>query len=360
MNVSAVIPAALIVVGLLAVIAVIALARPHRRIDHPPSASVAAGWGSDVAEEGTGVVPATVFAGPVPGWREPTSSEPFQGEAEGDLSASADESESRRHGYSQLVSEAMSAPFRQRLLPVLEGLGRSLGRVTPKGNVDELRRLLVITQENPWPVLSVVALEFVLLGAGAVVGFVMAHTAEMSAGVTVAVVGLGATVGFMSPRVRLRSALKRKRGEIERALPDFLDLISVTMEAGLTFPAALMRAVETDDGSPLNRAMQRALRQYQLGIPLIQALRSVGDQLEVRPLQAVIRIIAQSERMGTSIAVLLRVHSEQLRHRRRTRARELGQQASVKMLFPMMGCIFPIILVVLLGPAIVGLITGRH
>jgi len=108
------------------------------------------------------------------------------------------------------------------------------------------------------------------------------------------------------------------------------------------------------------RNIRRAVREYELGVPITQALRNLADTLGFNSLKMAVRVMAQSQRMGTSLGAMLRAHADHLRHQQRTRARELGQQAPVKMLLPMMGCIFPTLLVVILGPAAVTLITTHH
>lgn len=257
-----------------------------------------------------------------------------------------------------LDAAALSEPFARRvLMPVLDGFGRTLERLTPGHHIEEMQHLLSISQDRPWPVASVVALQFIGLGAGGVLLGALAIVIGLSPPLVLAFFIAGGAVGFAYPRTSLQRAARRRREEIERVLPDFLDMISVTMEAGLTLAAALTRAVGEKDDDPLQRSVRRALREYQLGVPLVQSLRNMAEHLEIRSLDSVIRIMVQSERLGTGMAELLRIHAEQIRHQRRTRARELGQQASVKMLAPMMGCIFPVVLVLLLGPALVALAT---
>lgn len=244
-------------------------------------------------------------------------------------------------------------------LPLLGRLGRRLQRLTPKENNDDVSRLLALTQKSPWPAAAVVALQFICAAVGALLLLWVGLFADRGIALTVAGGVIGAGLGFAYPRARLRSAFRRKQEEVERALPDFLDLLVLALEAGLTLPAAITYAVEDND-NVLDQEVQVALRQYQLGVPMLTAMKQVADGLELRQLQSVVRLMIQSQKLGTELGKVLRIHADRLRHRRRTRARELGLQAPVKMLMPMMGCIFPTILVVILGPAGVGLLTGHH
>ena len=255
---------------------------------------------------------------------------------------------------------ALDQPLARRLLvPSLARLGRMALRISPQRNVDEVRRLLEVTQDHPWPVTSVLALQLLCLLGGAGLTTIVGVFISRGLFLTISIACVGAVLGFFYPRAYLRGSLQRRQDELERALPDFLDLLTVAIEAGLSLPQAIKRAAQDDD-SLLHRYIKRAIREYELGVPILQALRQMSDALQLPSLTNVVRIMMQSQKLGTSLGKHLRADAQLLRHQQRMRARELGQQAPIKMMLPMMGCIFPTLLAVILGPAAVTLLVTHH
>ncbi|WP_276522233.1 type II secretion system F family protein [Kallotenue papyrolyticum] len=140
-------------------------------------------------------------------------------------------------------------------------------------------------------------------------------------------------------------------------MPDALDLLSISVEAGLGFDLALQRVANKWDND-LSREFRRVISDMQLGIPRREALKLMADRCGVEELNNFVQAIVQAEQLGVSIGKILKVQSEQMRIRRRQRAEELAHQAPVKMLFPMVFLIFPSLLVVILGPAIPRLLSA--
>ena len=135
-------------------------------------------------------------------------------------------------------------------------------------------------------------------------------------------------------------------------IPDTLDLLTISVRAGLGFDAALGKVVEKLKG-PLSDEFRRALAEVRVGKARRDALRDIVPRTEVAPLTNFIGAIIQAEQLGVSISKVLQVQSEQLRIERRQRAEELAAKAPIKMLFPLVGCIFPSLFIVILGPAII-------
>jgi tight adherence protein C len=140
-------------------------------------------------------------------------------------------------------------------------------------------------------------------------------------------------------------------------LPDALDLLTISVEAGLGFDAALAKVVEKMEG-PLVNEFRQALAEIRMGRTRREALRDIVGRAEARPVSNFIGAIVQAEQLGVPIAKVLQIQSQQLRIERRQRAEEAAAKAPVKMLFPMVGCIFPTIFIVILGPAVIAVMSG--
>jgi tight adherence protein C len=160
----------------------------------------------------------------------------------------------------------------------------------------------------------------------------------------------GLVFGFVLPNQWLTSAVRKRQENVIKKLPDALDLMTVCVDAGLTFDGAMSKVnAKWDD--PLSREFGRVVYEIQLGKTRRQALRDMSDRLGVPDVQSFIASVLQADQLGVSIGKVLRIQSDQMRVRRRQRAEERAQQAPVKMLFPMVFLIFPAMFVVLLGPA---------
>jgi tight adherence protein C len=160
----------------------------------------------------------------------------------------------------------------------------------------------------------------------------------------------GAALGFYLPAMFLRSMIDRRKQAIIKKLPDALDLMTICVDAGLTFNAAMQKVSEkwTD---PLSDEFGRVIYEMQLGKSRRQALKDMSDRTDVPDVTSFIAAVLQAEQLGVGIGKVLRIQSEQMRVRRRQRAEERAQQAPVKMTFPLVFLIFPSIFIVLLGPA---------
>jgi tight adherence protein C len=163
---------------------------------------------------------------------------------------------------------------------------------------------------------------------------------------------LGAGIGYIGPEFWLGRRVKARQKAILIQIPDALDLLTISVRAGLGFDAALGKVVEKMKG-PLVDEFRRALAEVRVGKARREALRDIVPRTEVQPLSNFISAIIQAEQLGVSISKVLQVQSEQLRIERRQRAEEQAAQAPIKMLFPLVGCIFPSLFVVILGPALI-------
>jgi tight adherence protein C len=167
----------------------------------------------------------------------------------------------------------------------------------------------------------------------------------------------GAGLGFILPEFWLGRRIRSRSFAMVLQLPDALDLLTISVEAGLGFDAALAKVVEKMEG-PLVNEFRQALAEIRMGRTRRDALRDVVTRADAQPISNFIGAIVQAEQLGVPIAKVLQIQSQQLRIERRQRAEEAAAKAPVKMLFPMVGCIFPTIFIVILGPAIVTVMGG--
>jgi tight adherence protein C len=186
-----------------------------------------------------------------------------------------------------------------------------------------------------------------------IVGGLLTQTFEL--GVLLAFVG--AAIGYIAPEFWLSRRVRARSEAMVLQLPDALDLLTISVEAGLGFDAALAKVVEKMEG-PLVDEFRQALAEVRMGRPRRESLRDVAHRADAQPVTNFIGAIVQAEQLGVPIAKVLQIQSQQLRIERRQRAEEAAAKAPVKMLFPMVGCIFPTIFIVILGPAVVTVIGG--
>ena len=160
----------------------------------------------------------------------------------------------------------------------------------------------------------------------------------------------GALLAYAYPLLWLRATLRRRHLAILRALPFVLDLLTLSVEAGMDFMGALQRNCARRRLDPLNEELIRMTREIQVGVPRRVALRNMAERVRQPDLRGVAHALIQADELGVSIGSILRIQSDQLRGRRFDRAEKLANEAPVKMLGPLMLCIFPAILAILLGP----------
>ena len=194
---------------------------------------------------------------------------------------------------------------------------------------------------------------------GAVVGaivfillFFVLNILTMPPALGLAMGGIGLAFGYTIPEFWLGSQVRKRQHAILLQIPDALDLLTISVRAGLGFDAALGKVVEKLQG-PLTDEFRRALAEVRVGKARREALRDIIPRTEVPPLTNFIGAIIQAEQLGVSISKVLQVQSEQLRIERRQRAEEQAAKAPIKMLFPLVGCIFPSMFIVILGPALI-------
>lgn len=248
----------------------------------------------------------------------------------------------------------LSQPFSQRIIkPILDGLAQLLGRLAPQRNIEETRRKLELAGRpygwGPTEFLGVRGLAGILL---AVMTFLLLTlTGQYLPRRFLATLVAGGLGFYLLPTLWLSSQIRRRQTEIVKALPDALDLLTISVEAGLGFDAAMSKVAEKWENE-LSLAFNRVIQEIRMGKLRREALRDMADRMDVPDVSSFVAAIIQADQLGVSIAKVLRIQSEQMRIRRRQRAEEKAHQAPVKMLFPMAFLIFPALFIVLLGPAV--------
>ena len=169
----------------------------------------------------------------------------------------------------------------------------------------------------------------------------------------------GAILGFYLPVLWLDQLVRQRRAELESALPNALDVVAISMEAGLGLDRALEQLVRHQEG-PLTLLVARALREIELGRPRAEALEEMAQATGVEDFVALVRSIIHAERTGVPIARTIAAHSAQMRVKRRLRIRADAARASLKILLPTVGCVFPTLWLILLGPALLVVLAIKH
>lgn len=246
----------------------------------------------------------------------------------------------------------LSMPITDRIfVPIIRKLSEFLVRFTPQKTIESTTHLLELAG-NPR---NMRAAEFLTIRALASIGlavftfFVMVRFDQPIN--KRLLFSLGALVlGWYLPFMLLRSKVDRRKDMVIKKLPDALDLMTICVDAGMTFNGAMQRVDEKWDG-PLAKEFGRVIHEMQLGKSRRQALKDMSDRLDVPDVTSFVAAVLQADQLGVGIGKILRIQSDQMRVKRRQRAEEKAQQAPVKMMFPMVFLIFPSIFIVLLGPA---------
>lgn len=158
--------------------------------------------------------------------------------------------------------------------------------------------------------------------------------------------------GFFLPDIYLRDRKNKRIKAVVRALPDFLDLLTLVVSAGLDFGNAVQTVIEKGKRSPLTQELEIVLREIRLGAPRATALQNMAKRLKIRDINLFINAVIQADQLGTGLAFALRNQSDSTRERRMQRAEKLALEAPVKMIFPLVFFIFPVVFIVLIGPII--------
>jgi tight adherence protein C len=253
----------------------------------------------------------------------------------------------------------LQQPFSQRvLIPMTRSLLLWLGKYGPKQSAERLR--LSLQQAGNPGNLQPVQFSGIRMGLAIVLllsfGFVT-FAQGMEASQAMMYTAIGAGLGYLLPGIWLGQQIKKRQKNIIKALPDALDLLCISVEAGLSFDQALGRVADKWDNE-LCREFKRMLSDVRLGRVRRDALRDMSARCGVEDVQTFVSAVIQAEQLGVSMSRILRIQSDQMRLRRRQRAEEEAHKAPIKMLIPMAFLIFPSLFVVILGPAVPRITKG--
>ena len=251
----------------------------------------------------------------------------------------------------------LQAPlFERTLRPLAARLSGSVARVTSASfSATTEKRLALAGNPGDLRVADWLGIKAVgaIIGAGLfVLLFVFPGVVKVPFPINAAMILVGVMFGYTVPEFWLGGRVKKRQKLILLQVPDALDLLTISVRAGLGFDGALGKVVEKLKG-PLTEEFRRALAEIRVGKARRDALRDIVPRTEVPALSNFIGAVIQAEQLGVSISKVLQVQSEQLRIERRQRAEEMAAKAPIKMLFPLVGCIFPSLFIVILGPAII-------
>jgi tight adherence protein C len=249
----------------------------------------------------------------------------------------------------------MSQPFTERVIyPLARKLGEFTMKFTPQNWLNNISRKLELSgspsKMDPTIFLSSQFITAVIFG-GITLVIMIFLSSSFPPGQIFLFTLVMTLIGFFIPQFQLSTKITKRQKAIRKAMPDALDLLTICVEAGLGFDAALSKVTEKWD-TPLARSFQRVIQEIQLGKLRREALRDMADNIGITEMTSFVAAVIQSEQLGVSLAKVLRIQADQMRIKRRQMAEEEAHKAPIKMLIPMALLIFPSLLIVLFVPAI--------
>ena len=236
------------------------------------------------------------------------------------------------------------------LVPFVTGIGGMARRLSPSGTASRIeRRLTLAGLPAGWDVDKVVALKLVGGVIGGLLAFLIMRSGNASPLALVGFTLLLAGMGFFAPDAILARKAEARQEEIRQTLPDTMDLLTISVEAGLGFDAALIQVMSNVEGA-FTQEIGRLLHEMRLGKSRVDAFRALGERTDVPELNSFVLSMIQADTFGVSISKTLRAQAKELRAKRRQRAEEKAMRIPIKILFPMIFCVLPSLFIVVLGP----------
>ncbi len=244
---------------------------------------------------------------------------------------------------------------RDELDPLLKRMRAFALRLSPAGYMTWLRRTLDYAG-NPksWPADRVLAIKGIALLVGGLLGALVG----LGHGPVLLLLAIGgATLGFFLPDLLVKNVALKYQADLLKGLPDALDMMTVCVEAGLGFDAALSRVALNMEG-PIATEFARVLQETQFGLSRVEALRKLSERTSVTEIRTFVSAIVQSTELGISVGVVLREQAREMRIRRRQLAEEKAQKLQVKIVVPLILCLLPAMFIVVIGPGVLSIIHG--
>jgi tight adherence protein C len=254
--------------------------------------------------------------------------------------------------FANLRQEQLKTSSLERLIfPFAGKVVSSITRLTPLDLYGRTNRLIELAGNPPSMTAErIVAFKIIGAIAGLVVGILVAPVLPFEGLVpTVVIPVFFAFTGYTFPSAGLASKASKRQKEIRKALPDTMDLLTISVEAGLGFDAALAQVVKNVPG-PLSEEIARMLQEMQIGVSRADAFRHLNDRTEVPELDGFVLSMIQADKYGVGVAKVLRAQAKELRQKRRQRAEEVAQKVPLKLLFPTIFLVLPAMFIVILGP----------
>ena len=252
----------------------------------------------------------------------------------------------------------LAKPITERVIfPSLRRAVTLITAIAPKAIRESIKRKLE-ESDNPWNISLGEYIALKLVSAFGLPILLLLLSLALGAGPAQSLIlGMcGVVIGLLLPEVLMQRRKRARDKEIRKGLPDVLDLLTVSVEAGLGFDSALAKVVERKKG-PLSEEFATLLQDIRMGRPRREALRALAERVKIQEISSLVASIIQADQLGIGIANTLRIQANQLRIARRQQAEEAAMKAPIKMLIPLVFFIFPTIFVVLLGPAVIQVIT---
>ena len=246
------------------------------------------------------------------------------------------------------------SPLERILQPLAHALSRAARRASPSGAVSALERRIELSGVA-WPLERVLVLKLALAGGLLVSGLVWASLSGSTTGLLLAVAA--GIVGYLGPDLVLSRVATARQLTISNELPDTLDQLTICVEAWLGFDSAMARTSKNGRG-PLAKEINRLMQDLRLGVPRDEALANVLHRTDVPELRQFVHAVVQAESYGVPISRVLRTQAAEQREKRRFRAEERAMQLPVKVIFPLVFCILPVLFIVVIGPAFVHMAGG--
>lgn len=255
----------------------------------------------------------------------------------------------------------MTMPFTERVIyPIARKLGEFTMRFTPQNWLNNTTRKLELAgRSSKMDATLFITIEFIIAGVVGVGAFLLMRFFgnNMPSGRMFLLTATLTVLGFFLPQYQLSRSITKRQHEIRKGMPDALDLLTICVEAGLSFDGAMAKVAEKWNNE-ISRAFARVIQEIQLGKLRREALRDMQENVGVSEMTSFVAALIQSEQLGVSMAKVLRVQADQMRVRRRQIAEEEAHKAPIKMLIPMAFIMFPSILIILLAPAALQIIQS--
>jgi tight adherence protein C len=255
-----------------------------------------------------------------------------------------------------IISVELDRPFTERVIAPLGGRLVGIGRkITRADTATKIAHRLDIAGNPPaWDVNRIIGLKVLGLGVLGLLGFVFALSWHYPLNKVLLIAAGFAVFGYLLPNLMLKNAGDKRESLMRNSLPDAIDLLTISVEAGLGFDAAVARVAKNTTG-PLAQEFARLLQEMQLGIGRAEAMRAMGERTSLSDLKSFCLAMVQADSLGIPIARVLRIQSHEMRTKRRQRAEEAAQKVPVKILFPVIFFILPTIFIVVIGPVFLGM-----